>query len=284
MVTRATEAANVDTTAARLPVRDRLGVLGAVLVTVVLWASAFVVIRFAGRQFSPGPLALARLVVGSVALGAVMVVKRERPPTGRSLGLALLCGLLWFGVYNVALNAAERRIDAGTSSLLVNTGPIFIALLAGVVLREGFPAALLRGCLVAFAGAALIAVALSRHGLDDVWGAVLCFVAALAYAGGVVAKAGPAWRIGASGHLGGLHRGRCRVPGLRAVADRSARMGVPGRGTAAPGPPRPSAVPRRGGADTSPLTLKDQSARAFAPVRSRFLLGRMQVFPNSSPL
>lgn len=88
----------------------------------------------------------------------------------------------------MALNAAERRIDAGTTSLLVNTGPIFIALLAGVVLREGFPPALLRGCVVAFAGAALIGIAVSRHGLHDVWGAVLCVVAALAYAGGVVAQ------------------------------------------------------------------------------------------------
>jgi drug/metabolite transporter (DMT)-like permease len=163
-------------------------VLAAVAVTLVLWASAFVAIRFAGRQLGPGELALARLLVGAVALGALMIARRERLPRGRALGAAAASGVLWFGVYNVALNAAERRIDAGTASLLVNTGPIFIALLAGSVLREGFPRRLVGGCLVSFAGVALIGVAVSRHGLHATWGAALCLLAALAYAIGVVAQ------------------------------------------------------------------------------------------------
>jgi drug/metabolite transporter (DMT)-like permease len=98
------------------------------------------------------------------------------------------CGVLWFGVYNVALNAAERQVDAGTASLLVNTGPIFIMILAGALLREGFPRWLLAGCAVAFTGVALIGVGVSRHGLEATWGAALCLIAALAYAAGVVAQ------------------------------------------------------------------------------------------------
>ena len=96
--------------------------------------------------------------------------------------------MLWFGLYNVALNAAERRVDAGIAAMLVNIGPILIAILAGLVLREGFPPRLLFGCIVSFAGAALIGVAISRHGIRETWGAVLCVVAAFAYAGGVVAQ------------------------------------------------------------------------------------------------
>jgi len=38
----------------------------------------------------------------------------------------LVCGLLWFGVYNIALNAAEQRVDAGTTAMLVNVGPLLI--------------------------------------------------------------------------------------------------------------------------------------------------------------
>ena len=60
-----------------------------------------------------------------------MVARRSSLPPRRALPGAVVCGVLWFGVYNVALNAAERQIDAGTASLLVNTGPIFIAILAG---------------------------------------------------------------------------------------------------------------------------------------------------------
>ena len=44
----------------------------------------------------------------------------------RALAQAIVCGLLWFGAYNVILNEAERRVDAGTAAMLVNVGPIFI--------------------------------------------------------------------------------------------------------------------------------------------------------------
>jgi drug/metabolite transporter (DMT)-like permease len=167
----------------------------AALVTVCLWASAFVGIRYAGRDLAPGALALGRLAVGSLSLGVLMLVRRERLPARPALGGTVVCGVLWFGVYNVALNAAERRVDAGTAALLVNTGPIFIAILAGLVLREGFPRLLFAGCIVSFAGAALIGVATSRHGVAGNSGALLCIVAALGYAGGVVAQK-PALRHG----------------------------------------------------------------------------------------
>lgn len=162
--------------------------VGAIVVTLLLWASAFVAIRVADRHLAPGALAFGRLLVGSVALGAVMLLRHEPLPPRRALAGTVLCGLLWFGLYNLALNAGELHVDAGTSSLLVNTGPIFLALLAGAVLREGFPRKLLAGCAVGFAGAALIAIGVSGRGSNEIWGAVLCVVAALAYAGGVVSQ------------------------------------------------------------------------------------------------
>jgi drug/metabolite transporter (DMT)-like permease len=171
------------------PIRsDRLIAVAAALIAVGFWASAFVGIRAAGRELAPGPLALGRLTVGSLALGLLMVVRRDSLPRGRALLFTVVCGVLWFGVYNVVLNAAERRVDAGIAALLVNVGPILIAVLAGLVLREGFPPRLLIGCVVSFSGAALIGIAVSRHGVNQFWGVMLCFVAALAYAGGVVAQ------------------------------------------------------------------------------------------------
>ncbi len=119
--------------------RGRATVIAAVGVMVCLWASAFVAIRFADRQLSPGALALGRLLVGSAALGALVVVRRAPLPGRRQLAGIVVCGVLWFGVYNVALNAAERRVDAGTAAMLVNIGPILIAILAGSILHEGFP-------------------------------------------------------------------------------------------------------------------------------------------------
>src|SRR5947207_14743748 len=104
--------------------RQRPAVLVAAGTTVALWSSAFVGIRYAGRELQPGPLALGRLAVGSLALGALVLIRREPLPPRRALAGTVLCGLLWFGVYNVALNAAERHLDAGIAALLVNVGPI----------------------------------------------------------------------------------------------------------------------------------------------------------------
>lgn len=168
---------------------DRWEVLlagGAALVTVVLWASAFVGIRAAGEDLSPGALSLARLLVGSAALGALVLVRQERFPARRDLPAIALCGALWFGLYNVVLNAAERLVDAGTAAMLVGVGPVLIAIFAGALLGEGFPRSLFVGCAIAFAGVVVIGLATSERGLDAGLGALLCLVAAFAYAGGVV--------------------------------------------------------------------------------------------------
>jgi drug/metabolite transporter (DMT)-like permease len=163
-------------------------VLGAALATVALWASAFVGIRAAGHDFSAGALSLARLLIGSAALGTFAALRRETLPPRADLPRLILCGVLWFGIYNVALNEAERHVDAGTAAMLVNVGPVLIAVLAGVLLKEGFPRTLLLGCAIAFAGAVLIGVATSNGGLAASGGAALCLVAAITYAGGVVAQ------------------------------------------------------------------------------------------------
>jgi drug/metabolite transporter (DMT)-like permease len=94
-------------------------------------------------------------------------------------------GVLFLGVYSVTLNAAERRVDAGTAAMLINSGPILIAILAGVFLKEGFPPWLFAGCVVAFAGCVLIGVANSSGRSGDV-GIVLLILAAFAYAAAVV--------------------------------------------------------------------------------------------------
>jgi drug/metabolite transporter (DMT)-like permease len=160
----------------------------AALVTVVVWASAFVGIRAAGEDFSPGALSLGRLALGSALLGAFVLFRREALPGRRDVPILLMIGVLWFGVYNLTLNEAERRIDAGTAAMLVNIGPILIAALAGILLREGFPRTLIVGCAIAFTGVVVISAATSELGVAASWGAVLCIVAALAYSTAVVAQ------------------------------------------------------------------------------------------------
>jgi drug/metabolite transporter (DMT)-like permease len=70
--------------------------------------------------------------------------------------------------------------------MLVNTGPILIAVFAGIFLREGFPPGLFAGCAVAFCGVVLIGLATAESGSRSGLGVALCIVAALAYSIAVV--------------------------------------------------------------------------------------------------
>ena len=162
--------------------------LAAASVTVVLWASAFVAIRSGGRYFDPGALALGRLLAGSVVLGAVWLARGGGWPP-RAAWPGIVCGgVLWFGVYMVALNWGEQHVDAGTAAMVVNIGPVLIAVLGGWLLREGFPRRLLAGMAVSFAGAVVVGLSESGGGRASLLGVGMCLLAAVSYATAVVAQ------------------------------------------------------------------------------------------------
>ncbi|MEU0942127.1 DMT family transporter, partial [Streptomyces canus] len=168
--------------------RTELLAAGAATVTVVLWASAFVSIRSAGAAYSPGALALGRLLSGVLALAVICLIRREGlPPRSAWRGIAI-SGVLWFGFYMVVLNWGEQQVDAGTAALVVNIGPILIALLGARLLGDAMPPRLLAGMAVSFAGAVTVGLSMSDDGGSSVLGVVLCLLAAIAYAGGVVAQ------------------------------------------------------------------------------------------------
>jgi drug/metabolite transporter (DMT)-like permease len=79
--------------------------------------------------------------------------------------------------------------------MIIQVGPILIAVLAGIVLREGFPAPLVIGAVVAFAGTVLIGVATSSApagarpaGASPALGVLLVLVSAVAYTVAMVAQ------------------------------------------------------------------------------------------------
>ncbi|KMS87920.1 DMT family transporter [Prauserella rugosa] len=158
----------------------------AALAVMSLWASSFVVIRGVGVHFSPGSMALLRLVVATVALSIGALLLRPRwPRTAAAWGWTLLWGVAWFGVYTVVLNLAEQHVDAGTAAMLVNVAPLVVALCSGLLLGEGLPVRLFVGMGVSMAGIVVITVATTTGHLT-VLGVVLSLVAALLYAGSVL--------------------------------------------------------------------------------------------------
>ena len=73
-------------------------------------------------------------LIGTV-LGALLLGRGWVAPDRREWTLLVVCGVGWFGIYNVALNAAEQHLDAGTTAMLVNIGPILIAVFAPLSVR-----------------------------------------------------------------------------------------------------------------------------------------------------
>ena len=155
--------------------------LAAVATTLVLWASAFVAIRHLGHDFSPGALSLGRLLVGAVCLAVVALGRGVPRPSRTDLLAIVVIGVLWFGVYNVALNEGEQRVDAGTAAMLIQVSPVLIALLAALFLDERFTLHLGLGLALAFAGVGVIAFSTSPGGNSDVVGVLLCLLSAVVY-------------------------------------------------------------------------------------------------------
>ncbi len=158
----------------------------ATVITVLLWACAFVVIRSVGAVLSPGAMAFVRLFVGSAALALVALRYRRPFPRGRALAFVLGYGVAWFAAYTVVLNWAEQHLDAGTAALLVNVAPILVTVVAGIVFHDGFPRPVIVGMLVAFGGVVLITVGGNGSGAVDSLGIVLGLVTAVLYAAGVL--------------------------------------------------------------------------------------------------
>ena len=135
--------------------------LVAIAVTLTTWASAFVAIRHAVRGFPPGSLALIRFGIASVVLAIyVFGIRRKAPPRldRRDLAGFALIGVVGIVIYHVALNAGERTVSAGAASLLINTGPIWTALIAIAFLGERLGVRGWIGTSIAFVGAVLVSL------------------------------------------------------------------------------------------------------------------------------
>lgn len=149
----------------------------ALAVTVVTWASAFPAIAVALEGYGPAALGLARLLTAAGALGLVAAASRPALPRGADVGRVVLLGLVGQTLYQLLLMSGQVRVAAGTAALLIATAPVFSVVVARVLLGERVggrgP-----GLAIAFAGAAL--VALARGGDGD--GATLAVLAVLAAA------------------------------------------------------------------------------------------------------
>lgn len=151
----------------------------AIVIALLLWASAFAGIRAGLESYGPGQVALLRFGTASLVLGLFAAATRMRMPDVRDIPQIVLAGFLGISVYHVALNYGEQTVMAAAAALIISSSPVFTALLSTRFLGERLTPIGWTGVLASFAGVALIAAG-EGGGLNFNTDALLILVAAVA--------------------------------------------------------------------------------------------------------
>jgi len=99
----------------------------------MIWGAAFLFIKLAVRDMSPGTLVLARAVFGAVTLGVIFAVRRQTPfPTGTRARLLpfLVMAIVGSLIPWVAIAFGEQSISSALASILNATTPLWTAVFA----------------------------------------------------------------------------------------------------------------------------------------------------------
>lgn len=122
-----------------------------------IWASSFIVVKYATEEIDPIDLGFLRFVVATPILILILIyqkknlhVNKKEIPSLIILGLTgvtLLYLFQYFGIYYTTASA---------SAVLINTNVIFIAILSMIFLREKVSIKRISGILISFAGVCVV--------------------------------------------------------------------------------------------------------------------------------
>lgn len=156
-----------------------LSILIALLITVILWASAFVGIKAALIDYSPVHLAVFRYLVASIVLVPVALWKKIRIPKRSELLRFVLIGVFGISIYNILLNTGEKTITAASSCFIINTAVVITAIISVLFLKERVRILGWVGMLVSLMGVGMIAFGEGEGGLSADVGGLFVFIAAI---------------------------------------------------------------------------------------------------------
>ena len=171
------------------------------LLLAALWGASFLFMRVAAPEFGPLPLMLLRCLVGALVLLPIAWAREG----GRlfRIGRANSGRLLLAGIFNSAIpfvmfGYAALALNAGFSSILNATAPIFGAIVAYVWLKERLTRWRIAGLAIGIAGVVVLSWDKASFRGDGAggWAVLACLVATFCYgiAGNFVKR-----------RLGGVH-------------------------------------------------------------------------------
>lgn len=147
------------------------------LFTIILWGSAFPMIKIALNDFSAESLSAFRLILATIILLPFVIIKKLPTPELRDIPVIFILGFCGFVIYHTALNFGETLISAGISGILVSTTPIFSSTLAYIFLKERFSKWNWLSSLVAFIGISIISISKDDYTTINVLGVFIILLA-----------------------------------------------------------------------------------------------------------
>lgn len=180
------------------------------VLTGLVWGSSFLLIAIALTGLSPAQVAGGRLLFGALALGAIVLLKRERMPRAPRTWAHLCVLAASFCVVPYLLFAwAQQHVPSGLASIFNATTPIMTAILAWAVFRvERLRRGQLAGIGVGIAGVVVIiapgtaaAVAESTIAQIALLGATACYGFSLAYMRRFLGDSGLSGTVFAFGYI-----------------------------------------------------------------------------------
>ncbi len=104
---------------------------------VIVWGASFVATKVALRDVSPMTIIWLRFLMGFLVIGAVVAFRRQLfLPSGRDAAYFALLGFLGIAFHQWLQATGLKTASASTTSWIVATIPIFMALLGWIFLRE----------------------------------------------------------------------------------------------------------------------------------------------------
>ena len=130
----------------------------AALVTVILWASSFPVVKYLLEFSTAESIMLLRFLVASLTIGIISVMKKIRLPSKRDVPLFAAAGFVGIMIYQWCFNTGTGMVPAGVSSFLIAAAPVYTTLLSVFILKEKVRLICWIGIIVSFGGQFIIAV------------------------------------------------------------------------------------------------------------------------------
>jgi drug/metabolite transporter (DMT)-like permease len=128
----------------------------ALTAAVLIWGSAAAVLRGAALDLSPGnSVAVRYLLLAAIAIPGLIItggwrIAREDWPR------LLVTGIFGMALYNYGVNEGFARVEAGLGTVVTMIEPIFIAILAVIILKEKLPSAIWPGTFLCLVGAVIL--------------------------------------------------------------------------------------------------------------------------------